>query len=243
MEQDNFGKVTFEETYGIYCLSKSEFLSEIQNNIPTYKNVDINIDYSGGIPYINIKSDDSKHFHRVVKTLKKAMSSFFMTLPNQSFEKMLVDTLIQKKWTISCAESMTGGAIASRIIAIRDASQVIKESYVVYSNETKQKVLGVSEDTIARYGVVSSEVALEMVERLHAKTNANICISVTGIAGPTGGDETHPIGTVYIGLQIFDRTCILHHVLKGNRVEVQQLATSIAIVSTLDQLLRQEKKS
>jgi len=242
VEQEILGKVTFEEEYGIYSILKSEIISIIDTLSPTYKNVEISVDDSSGIPYVKIKSDDSKHFNRVIKALKKTLSTFLMTAPNKTFETMLVETMKQKKWTFSSAESMTGGLIASKIISIPDASQVIKEAYVVYANETKEKVLGVSRETIERFGVVSKEVALEMVEQLYIKTNANICISVTGIAGPTGGDDKNPIGTVYIGLRVFDKICVQHFVLRENRVENQKLAASIAIISVYEQIYRQEKK-
>ena len=111
----------------------------------------------------------------------------------------LVYKLIDKKLHISFAESLTGGLCASKIVSIPDASKVLAESYVTYSNEAKMKILGVKEETINKYSVVSNEVAYEMALGLHKITKSDICVSLTGLAGPLG-DEFHEVGAVFIGV-------------------------------------------
>lgn len=113
-------------------------------------------------------------------------------------EELIVDYLIANNLKISFAESCTGGLCAARIVNVANASKVLNESIVTYSDEAKHKYLGVSFDTINKYNVVSEEVAKEMVVGLNKVTNAEICVSVTGMAGPSS-DGIIPIGVVCFG--------------------------------------------
>lgn len=97
-------------------------------------------------------------------------------------ENILVDKLKELNYTISFAESCTGGLLASTIINVSGSSSVIKESYVTYSEEAKMKILGVNKNTLEKYTVYSKEVALEMAKGLKKISNSNVCVSVTGIA-------------------------------------------------------------
>ena len=112
----------------------------------------------------------------------------------------LASYLIDNNITISFAESCTGGALASTLTKIPGVSKIFKGSFVTYSIEYKHKYLGVKYKTISNYGVVSKEVALEMVKGLSKKTKSNICVSVTGNAGPSKGDPNAPVGKVFVGL-------------------------------------------
>lgn len=116
----------------------------------------------------------------------------------------LVSLLIEKGMHISFAESCTGGMCASEIVDVPDASKVLNESLVTYSNESKEKYLKVKEETIKKYNVVSEEVTKEMVEGLYSLTNSEVCISISGLAGPTSGEKNRPIGMVCFGLKIND---------------------------------------
>lgn len=116
----------------------------------------------------------------------------------------VIDLLKEKKYKICCAESITGGLLASAIISVPDASNVIDMSIVTYSNDMKIKYLNVKENTIKEYGVVSEEVALEMAIGAKQLGNSNIGLSTSGIAGPTGETKTKPIGMVCFGIVIND---------------------------------------
>ena len=104
------------------------------------------------------------------------------------FEKELVELLKKNNYYISFAESITGGLCASSLINISGASDVLKESLITYSNEAKMKYLNVNKDTISKYNVVSKEVAEEMVKGLRNLTNSDVCVSLTGVAGPDDSD-------------------------------------------------------
>lgn len=132
--------------------------------------------------------------------------------------------LIEKGYTISFAESFTGGLLASSIISIPDASKVIKESYVTYSDESKVKILGVDMNTIKEFGVVSKEVALEMAKGLKKITNSDVVISTTGYAGPTSYDGLE-VGTACFAIIIKNTPYIYKEVFKDlSRNEVREQA-------------------
>lgn len=108
--------------------------------------------------------------------------------------------LLEKKITISCAESCTGGLFAGALTDIPGISAVFEQGYVTYSNAVKEAELGVKAETIEQYGVVSPQTAKEMAAGLAAKTGADLCVSVTGLAGPDGGTAEKPVGLAYIGI-------------------------------------------
>jgi PncC family amidohydrolase len=111
----------------------------------------------------------------------------------------LVKLLIEKGYTISFAESCTGGKMAAAIVDVADASKVLGVSFVTYSNEAKMKYLKVSEETLNKYGAVSLQTAREMAEGVAKEGNADVGVGITGIAGPTGGTTEKPVGTVCFG--------------------------------------------
>lgn len=115
-------------------------------------------------------------------------------------EKRIGKMLKERGLKIAVAESCTGGLISSRITDISGASDYFEAGITTYSNVSKIRLLNVPKDTIDRYGAVSEETAKSMAEGVKKTLHADIGVSVTGIAGPTGGTEGKPVGTVFIGL-------------------------------------------
>ena len=107
---------------------------------------------------------------------------------------------------LALAESCTGGRIASLMTDVPGASEVFTHGYVTYANEAKCDMLGVSEEVLDTYGAVSEQVALAMAEGALKKSGADMAVSVTGIAGPSGGSEEKPVGTVWIGLATAEKS-------------------------------------
>lgn len=130
--------------------------------------------------------------------------------------KYVVKKLIEKKFSISTAESITGGLVAKLITDVPGSSEVFKEGFVVYSNESKISILGVDTSLIEKYGVVSKEVAKDMAIKLKVLTGKDICISTTGNAGPTVCDDK-PVGRVYIGINYFDKVTVYVCDFDGDR--------------------------
>ncbi len=120
--------------------------------------------------------------------------------------KTVVDKLIEKGWTVSFAESCTGGLACARLVDVANASKVLNASFVTYANEAKQNLLDVSPKTLSTYGAVSEETAKEMAEGVAKTNNAHVGIAISGIAGPGGGTEEKPVGTVCFGFSINGKT-------------------------------------
>lgn len=142
----------------------------------------------------------------------------------------LINELCEKHFTVATAESCTGGLIASSIVDISGASACFNEGYVTYSNEAKMKNLGVSNETLNSHGAVSSQTATEMALGVRSKADSTFGLSSTGIAGPTGGTATKPVGLVYIGCAYGDDKCLVKELhLKGTRGEVRAAAAAEAL--------------
>ena len=123
-----------------------------------------------------------------------------------SRQERLVEILIEKGFTISFAESCTGGKMAAAVVDVADASKGLNPSFVTYSNEAKMKYLNVQSDTLENFGAVSEQTAKEMAEGIAKANNADIGVGITGIAGPGGGTDEKPVGTVCFGYCIQGRT-------------------------------------
>ncbi len=115
---------------------------------------------------------------------------------------VLVELLIEKKYTISFAESCTGGKMAAAIVDVADASRVFSAGFVTYSNEAKVKYAGVKQETLDKFGAVSEQTAGEMAEGTARQNYADVAVGMSGIAGPTGGTIDKPVGTVCFGYYI-----------------------------------------
>lgn len=151
---------------------------------------------------------------RGVEMVKKAFGPLLLTTEDKTREEVLIDELRVKDEFISTAESITGGLVASSVIDVSGASDVIKESYITYSNDIKHKLLNVSYETIDKYDVVSKEVASEMLDGLKGRTNSDLCIVTTGYAH---------LGLAYAGVLYKDKKYIKEIRVKGDRNKVRRV--------------------
>ena len=149
--------------------------------------------------------------------------------------KSLIKILVRKKLKISFAESCTGGLLASAITSISGASKVFNLGLVTYSNQSKIKLLKVNKNIIQKYGAVSHECCLAMVNNLSKISQANINVSITGIAGPNGGTKQKPVGLVYIGIKKGLKTQVYRCLFKGKKRSNIQKAT---VKKTLNLILK-----
>ena len=146
----------------------------------------------------------------------------------------LVKLLAEKHLTITTAESCTGGMISSTIVNVPGASSVLNEAYVTYANEAKMKILGVKYDTLDNYGAVSEETAHEMVTGAAKAAQSDCAIAVTGIAGPDGGTEDKPVGTVYAGYIYKGNVSVVRYNFDGSRYEIRRQTTETVIKKMLE---------
>jgi PncC family amidohydrolase len=143
-----------------------------------------------------------------------------------------------KLLTIGTVESSTGGRIADRITNVPGSSDYFKGSVVAYSNEVKIALLGVKKATIENYGAVSEQTAREMAQGGRKLLNVDICVSDTGIAGPSGATPEKPVGLFYLGLAAKDASLSQKHAFPGNREENKRDAAEVALNMLKQWLLR-----
>ena len=143
--------------------------------------------------------------------------------------EILFHNCLEKKLTVTTAESCTGGMIASSIVSISGSSAIFKSSVVTYSNEMKSKILNIPLKSINENGAVSKVIAYAMASNVLNLINSDISIAATGIAGPGGGSKNKPVGLVYIGIGTKQNTVAKRYLFKGNRLKVRQETTLEAL--------------
>ena len=144
--------------------------------------------------------------------------------------KKLVYKLIKNKIKVACAESCTGGMLSSSITSVSGSSKIFNVGLVTYSNQAKIKLLKVPKKIIEKHGAVSMQCCLSMVSNLKKISKADICISITGIAGPKGGTKEKPVGLVYIGIKKGNKIKINKCLFKNkNRASIQKATVKKAI--------------
>jgi nicotinamide-nucleotide amidase len=141
----------------------------------------------------------------------------------------LAERLVRKGSRLALAESCTGGLLAARLTDTPGASRFLVASLVTYSDDAKARLLGVRHETLAAYGAVSEQVALEMVRGAQRVCGAEVAVSITGVAGPGGGSPGKPVGTVWIGFAAGDRAeAELHH-FSGERATIRECSVAAAV--------------
>lgn len=157
----------------------------------------------------------------VVDEIKRRLGAAVYSEDGQTLEKVVFGLLKENGLVLATAESCTGGTLAGRITDIPGSSEVFERAYVTYSNRAKVEDLGVSPDTLDKYGAVSRETALEMVNGLKQKTGASVGVAITGIAGPGGGTEEKPVGLVFVAAYVKDKVICKKLELAGNRERIR----------------------
>ena len=140
-------------------------------------------------------------------------------------ENDVAKILIARGLTIATTESCTGGLLSSKLTDVSGSSAFVHLNFVTYSNEAKMKILGVRKETLENFGAVSEECSYEMARGLHSATGADICVSTTGIAGPTGGTKEKPVGLMYSTIFYNNKFLTFEVLLSSDtpRVEMKQL--------------------
>lgn len=147
----------------------------------------------------------------------------------ESLEQWIVKELTKRHASITTAESCTGGLVSATIVNVGGASEVFNQSFVTYSNDAKMKLLGVKKETLDSVGAVSRETAEQMARGAAEAADAEVALSVTGVAGPDGGTPEKPVGLVYIGCSCFGETVVEKHNFKGDRQKVRNASVTAAL--------------
>lgn len=146
----------------------------------------------------------------------------------------VISYLIENKITVATAESCTAGLISAKIGDFSGVSEIFSQGFVTYSNEAKEKNLGVPHEILKEYGAVSEQTARAMAEGICKVTGARLGLSATGIAGPTGGTADKPVGLVYMGVCLDKKTTVVGKVFSGTRSEVRN--------QTVEEIFKEVKK-
>lgn len=154
----------------------------------------------------------------------------------QTVEELLGDLLRQRKFSLATAESCTGGLVADRITNVPGSSEYFFGGIVAYAYEVKAALLHVSWDTLNAHGAVSREVVIEMARGARTVLNADIAVSVSGIAGPGGGLPDKPVGTTWFGLSTPDGDWAREFVWDGDRLQNKAYSADAALQFILDYL-------
>lgn len=160
----------------------------------------------------------------VAKEIKNRFKETVYGEDETTIEDEVAKLLVKNNLTISVAESCTGGMVSSSLINYPGISSVFMEGCVTYSNEAKMKSLNVREETLNSVGAVSEQCAREMAEGVAERQNTNIGLSTTGIAGPEGGSEEKPVGLVYMGIKINNKTIVKKYIFNGDRQQIRYRA-------------------
>ena len=150
--------------------------------------------------------------------------------------KKIIKKLLKRNITISIAESCTGGLLSSKFTSVAGISKIFNMGLITYSNKAKSNLLKISQNHLKKYGAVSHQTATLMVKNLQRLTKSKMCISTTGIAGPSGGTKEKPVGLIYFGIKYRNKTFILEKKFKGSRIQIQQ-KTVRSIFATLEKLI------
>lgn len=151
--------------------------------------------------------------------------------------KKIINRLIKNKITISVAESCTGGLITSEITSVPNSSNIFNLGLITYSNQSKEKLLKIKKQNLKKYGAVSAQICKDMVENLFKISKTDLCISTTGIAGPSGGSKLKPVGLVYIGIK-FKKTSKIYMYnfnkkLERNKIQKKTVNTTFNLLNQM----------
>jgi nicotinamide-nucleotide amidase len=191
---------------------------------PSYPEVHITISLRGETEAVVTRELD-----RVQEAILKLMGHHVFAIGNEEMEEVVGQRLLEKGMTISVAESCTGGQIGHRLTNVSGSSEYFQGGVVAYSNQSKVDLLAVSGDTLERYGAVSGPVAQEMAKGVRGRFGTDLGLSVTGVAGPTGGTQQKPVGTVHVGLAHGARVLSGQYRFWGSRVQVKQQSATMAL--------------
>ena len=188
---------------------------------------------------VTAKAKDEAEAKRLVKPVVKEIKNrlgdcVYSTREDETLEMAVVKLLTKYELTVTTVESCTGGLIAGRLVNVPGVSDVFREGFVTYSNKAKRKYVDVSKSTLKKYGAVSEETAREMAIGGAFASDSDVCVAVTGIAGPDGGTEEKPVGLVYIAAYMKDHVTVEEYHFKGNRAKIREQA----VVKSLDLLRR-----
>ena len=229
-------EIIYSQVVKICGIGESQVAEDIQDMIQAQTNPTIAPYAKVGEVHLRItaKASDEKEGKKLIKPVVRELKrrfgrNIFATEAEKTLEEAVVDMLRDQQLTLALAESCTGGEIAARIVNVPGASQVFTHGFVTYSNRAKRKCLGVKKATLKLEGAVSAKCAKEMAKGGCNAAEADIWLSITGLAGPDGGTKETPVGTVFMGCCYNGKVVTREFHFTGNRTKIRQQATAHAL--------------
>ncbi len=246
------GKVLVSSNVNIFGLGESSVEEKLRDLMENMTNPTLAPYINDGEVRVRItasgkdEDDAKKKLSPVIETVCERLGDVVFGIDCDSIQEALVDKLREYNLTISTAESCTGGLVSSMITDVSGSSEVFGYGVCTYANEAKQKLIGVKEDTLRKYGAVSEQTATEMAIGVKQLSGSDIAVSLTGIAGPGGGTEEKPVGLVYLGVAAGDKAyakkLLLARHNHSDRAFIRTLAAKNALKAALDEAERLVKK-
>lgn len=151
-------------------------------------------------------------------------------MKEKPLEELVVELLKQNGWKVTTVESCTGGLVSACLTDVAGVSEVFKQGFITYSDKAKRKLVGVKKETLKNDTAVSRQAAFEMAIGGAMQAKAEVCISVTGYAGPDGGEDGSPVGLVYLGCYVDGEVKVQKCQFEGNRKEIRKQAVQAALL-------------
>ena len=221
---------SYSRTIGFVDLTEpevEEFTEQMLSEFPSVKFV-TRVRYFSG-PTVILSSDNEQILEEICSLFTRRWKKYVYTTTGEELVQAVVKELKARKLSVSVAESCSGGRLSALLTSVSGVSDVFPGAIVSYSNDVKMSLLKVNEDTLNRHGAVSEEVASEMAAGTKILFGTDIGLSVTGIAGPTGGTESKPVGMVCSAVRIGDLTKTYTDMFRGDRETVQLRGASTVL--------------
>jgi nicotinamide-nucleotide amidase len=239
--QEGSQKLVKQRIYKVFGLGEIE-INRCVAHLEKEEDDQVRIGYYPVFPEVHLsltvidedKSEIERTFEQLEKEIELSLGDFLFGIDDETMESMVGEILQIQGKVLATAESCSGGLIGHKITTVPGSSNYFAGGVIAYSNDLKEKLLGVDPALLEEHGAVSSAVAKAMADGIRQKTGADIGVAVTGIAGPTGGTPEKPVGTVFIGLSTPDETIDIPCRFRGDRWQVQERAA----VKSLDLVRR-----
>lgn len=245
---DSFGSgmLLLRKTLRVTGLGESDMDRQIADLYKDLQNPEVTINFTPHNLEIHLTTraasveEGESLTNPLVEAMKERLEGFLFSDDDRDLAEVVVGLLKDAGLTLASAESVTGGHFAHSICCVSGASQVFLGSVVSYTEETKRGLLGVKSETLEEFSAVSEATVREMVEGIKQKTGANLCLACTGYAGPAGGTEKDPVGTVYIAFSTPEKLTVRRLSLPGSR-NLMRSRTTQAMLYMLFRYLRRLK--
>jgi nicotinamide-nucleotide amidase len=216
------------------CLGESVIEEKIAGPLRPLVTAGLDLGYCARVGEVEVRlaargSEAERQVNAAETIVRDLIGAALFGEGTDTLEAAVVRRLIQQHQTLATAESCTGGLMAHRLTNVPGASAVFRTGLITYSNEAKQRLLGVTSETLAQQGAVSEAAVREMAEGARLISGADYALAVTGIAGPTGGTPQKPVGTVYLGLASLSQTVVQHYLNPIDRETFKWLASQQAL--------------